>query len=566
MPKRPERFLRFIESILFIILIIAVSSSTIQAPPRALTRAPFHPYDSGIVYILPSQASTPYWQNTYGSRESFWVYANITEYKNAILKDLDAIYRSYRFIILILPLDDTILYYHNLKQLDSWTAEKNLRILYAFFPKSKFGSEWTYLIPKTEAHTKMIYNMQYVQNLTSTKAIAIWYGWKQITANLTLVEGFYNSLPPTLSQVYYVWLDGPYAAEAIEAGLSSLADRLSIGAVTELYSPDYLTRYGFAFKRQIIVTGVPGAATADEWRTQMAIKLTNVQTHSNIDFQPRKLAVWTFWDRNDGSNEAYTAYIAGTLINPLAARPPPAVIVDTASPTRLRVNVDSSPVVSYHLSWDNGLPASSIVVSINGTSYMTNDDGWIIFTATSRKVTKLTWIPTGAKWGPYVLRVESPVGYPTIIFDRVKIELTATSPKVEAGSSAPIITKGYHEYDRTPFRGTVLLNDTILNKTIGIYYYAVKSIEDHAYGLTAFESNTVELTIYEPTKMPSAQPSDTLAPLPLIGIALFTIALSITIRNLRKVFPVPRKQVRSALLHFWQGLGHRATYLALGEP
>jgi hypothetical protein len=51
----------------------------------------FHPYDSGIVYILPHGVATPYWKSLYGDRIYFYVHSNLTQYKEYILSDLDII-------------------------------------------------------------------------------------------------------------------------------------------------------------------------------------------------------------------------------------------------------------------------------------------------------------------------------------------------------------------------------------------------------------------------------------------------------------------------------------------
>jgi len=281
----------------------------------------FHPYDSGIVYILPSEASTPYWKRQYGDRVHFYAHANVSEYKNSILKDLDVISQSYRFIILGVPLEDTELFYHNLKQMATWAEEKGLEILYQFFPKWKFGPEWMYLNVGSQAHTVMIRNIRFLANFKSTYGISVWYGWRDRPADVDEIARFYNSLPKELGEKYIVWVDQPFVEKVVEAGLPQLADKLNLRVATELYSPVHLALYGSTFRRQIVVTGYEDAESVDEWRTSMERKLDYLLPPKSGDFEPRRLGVWIFWDENDGHGEKLRAYINGELGNSGDASP-----------------------------------------------------------------------------------------------------------------------------------------------------------------------------------------------------------------------------------------------------
>lgn len=268
--------------------------------------------------MLPSGVSTPFWMSTYGDRTEFYIHSNISLYQTAILSDLDAISREYRFIVRIMPVDDTAFFYYNLRVLDSWAAGKNLRILYVFFPKSKYGSEETYLIPGSNLNMRLIHDMQFVTNLASTVGVAVWYGWKTVTMNMSAIEGFYGSLPKGLRGSYSIWLDGSFVSDAVNAGLPKIVDSLNITVVTELYSADVLSQFGYAFARQIIVSGVEGANSLRDWQAKMVQNLIAVHPVANYSrYSLRELVVWIFWDRNDGSGEKYTAYLGGSLSNPI---------------------------------------------------------------------------------------------------------------------------------------------------------------------------------------------------------------------------------------------------------
>jgi len=462
----------------------------------------FYPYDSGIVYMLPSEASTPYWMETYGDRTAFYIYSNVSLYKNEILKDFDAISRYYRFIVRILPIDDTAFFYYNLRLMDSWAAEKSLKVLYAFFPKSKYGPQESYLVAGTTVHERLIHDMQFVENLSATTAVAVWYGWEGIHLNVQEVEDFYNSLSQDLRRLYCVWLDGSFAEDAAAAGLSKVVDPLNITVVTELYSVDFLSQYGFAFKRQIIVSGSSGDQSINEWQDAMTEKLNLVRASPDLsNYSLRRLVVWTFWDRDDGSDEEYTAYLNGTLSNPLLTSIPTQVLLDQASPKNVRVNVGSVVSFRYHFSWPDGFNATDVVVNINETECRTDTNGWATFTASNNRVEKLALFPDSVNWGPYALKVTTHTEVPEIVFDKVLIELFTNPDHVETETNNTIVARGIYEYDGTPFQGNIALNRTMDHAQTGTYIYVATRINDTLYGLTVFDSHVLTATNENPARV-----------------------------------------------------------------
>lgn len=276
----------------------------------------FNKDDTGIVYILPHETSTPYWNSTYGDRIYFYAYSNVTNYKEFIIKDFNIISEKYNFVILILPLEDTDQFYYNIQKMDTWADEKGIKILYVFFSKGKYESEEQYLQIGSSTYNLTIYNMKFLLNQTATFATGIWYGWENRPVNLSEIENFYNSLPEQLKTKYYIWIDEPFLQNVIDSGLTELTNRLNIGVVTEIYSTVNLALYGFNFENQIVVTGYWNALTSDEWIIQMKKKI-NYVSESNDLWRNRRLAVWIFWDENDASYERYRAYINDTLSNPL---------------------------------------------------------------------------------------------------------------------------------------------------------------------------------------------------------------------------------------------------------
>jgi len=323
---------------ILLVLVLAVSVVAILEGSRLqpeFSRPVFYPYDTGIVYMLPSGAASPFWMQNYGDRTEFYIHSNITLQSRAILNDLEVISKKYQFVVRVLPLDDSAFFYYDLRVFDSWVAAKGLKVLYAFFPKSKYGPERAYLNSGSTVNSRLIHDMLYVDNLTSTAEIAVWYGWADVHVNVTAIRNFYDSLPSLLKIKYSVWLDGSFVADAVKAGFAAFADSHNLTVTTELYSQGYLAQFGYAFKRQIIVSGVSGAASISDWATKMSANLDSLRPPSNYtEYDLRRLAVWIFWDRNDGSGERYTAYLNGTLVNPLLTVTLTNVVLDAGSPNQ----------------------------------------------------------------------------------------------------------------------------------------------------------------------------------------------------------------------------------------
>lgn len=126
--------------------------------------------DVGIMYILPSKASSDYWARSYGDRIFFYAYANLTEYAELIRNDWKIIADNYSYVGIMIPGEDTSLFYQNLALLNSIANETELQILWIILPKWKYGLEAEYLIQGTKMNELVINLMGYLANLSSTKS------------------------------------------------------------------------------------------------------------------------------------------------------------------------------------------------------------------------------------------------------------------------------------------------------------------------------------------------------------------------------------------------------------
>ncbi len=267
---------------------------------------------AGMVYILPSSASTQYWYQKYGDRLYFYVHANLEDYRTAITYDFNIIAKRYRLVIIVVPADDLPSYYQNLRIMDELAVKSSLRILYGIFPKEKYGAETDYLTPKTAMHTLVLDNMRLMSQLRATFGVGVWYGWRGRLIPQD-IRSFHASLPQDIRRFYLTWIDSQFVARMVDRGLPGIAKELDIQVATELYSNREISRYAGTFHRQIVITGLEDCVSASDWRS--AIRDLLSKTSCTL-VEPRVFAAWIFWDQDDGSRENLTAYINGELQNP----------------------------------------------------------------------------------------------------------------------------------------------------------------------------------------------------------------------------------------------------------
>ena len=281
----------------------------------------------GIVYILPSSNSTPYWKKNYGDRIFFYVYANLSLYRDSIASDFKRIKNAgYSFIVVVIPLADKSFqyYYPNLNLINELAYENGLKVMWAIFPKWYFGPEWDYLHVNSTVYVKLIELLNYLTTLNGTYRVAVWYGWSPQTVPLStwcnpmMLRNFINSLPQQVRSKYVVWIDMPFDKYVNECGVINVINELNIPAVTEEYSTEGIRTWYNTFKKQYITTGIWNASSVEAWCSGFD-KLINPVLNGSLKqgYEPRILIVWIYWDVNDGSGELYRALTPGGLANPL---------------------------------------------------------------------------------------------------------------------------------------------------------------------------------------------------------------------------------------------------------
>ncbi len=255
-----------------------------------------------IVYILPHERCSDYWTRTYGDRIYYYAYENISADRKFIEKDFEIISGIYDRVIVVVPAEDSQLYFNNMKIIDEIATEMGLQTIYAIFPGEKYGREDSYLEAGSEMHNLVIGDMQYLSSLTSTYKVAIWYGWTY-RCNAEDIADFYLSIPDNLKEKYAVWLDEEYAERVRDVYLYGLPTTVLF--ITEAYDVEEIKSYSCLYYNQMLVTGYEGASSLQEWSNNINEMLSFCKC--------KNVGIWIFYDIGDGAGEEYAAFIDGKL-------------------------------------------------------------------------------------------------------------------------------------------------------------------------------------------------------------------------------------------------------------
>ena len=285
----------------FYIVFILVFSVSFYASPHSSPRQNF---TKAIIYILPYENCNDYWTKTYGDRIYYYVYGNVSEDRKAIEKDFSIIATIYNTVILIIPADDTHLYFKNMATMDEIACHYGLKTIYAIFPGEKYGREDSYIENGTEMHSLVIKDMEYLTSLNSTYKVAVWYGWNYRCDARDIVK-FYDSLPSLIKSKYAVWLDEEYAEKVKDVYSYGLPSDVLF--ITEAYDKEEIQTYSCLYYNQMVVTGYEGAKSLQEWRENIEEMLSVCKS--------KNIGIWIFYDIGDGAGEEYAAFIDGELAN-----------------------------------------------------------------------------------------------------------------------------------------------------------------------------------------------------------------------------------------------------------
>jgi len=129
--------------------------------------------------------------------------------------------------------------------------------------------------------------------------------------------------------------------------------------------------------------------------------------------------------------------------------------------------------------------------------WFANVQGWCIIPVYSNEIANLTWTVDNVLFGSNNVTFTQTMPDPSVVFDKVQIELDTRTPRIGIGSEATIQWSGRYIYDDTPFQGRILLNhDNLTSNEVEMRNFTVIEIIDEVYNVTGFESNSVGI-IYD---------------------------------------------------------------------
>lgn len=272
----------------------------------------------------------------------FWEEWDFSNFGTAIDASMLAIASrgQYSGAMLLMPLDDVgdsttvTTYAQNISLVYRAAKAHRLQLQVVVFPKWKYGAEWCYLYVSNApgscpsvtgstmavAYAEMIKLMNYVQGLGGAcktspynSSFAIWYGWTDFAPGYPVLKSFWESLPTAgcnLQASYIPWLDTPFSdngdVQLLQKYiLNQLHQKLWVN--TELYSDAQIETYKDAYAPyQTVVTGIWAASDTTSWAVAMCTKWQEAAS-------PKRLGVWTFYDRDVGYIEQYRSYINGEM-------------------------------------------------------------------------------------------------------------------------------------------------------------------------------------------------------------------------------------------------------------
>lgn len=192
----------------------------------------------------------------------------------------------------------------------------------------------------------------------------------------------------------------------------------------------------------------------------------------------------------------YTSMSEDTIISVNAD--PPLTIIDTHA-ARERCDVSVVTTIGFRIvNSSDYSPFYYGKVKLNdrpGQEY-TNAQGWCFFKVYSNEVGLGSWSVESIHYGDTQLLFQQAIPDPEIIFDRVIIELETPTPRIGINTPAIINYNARYAYDDTPFLGEVILNRNELTSQVGKKTFTAIDIEDEQYGITKFETNTIDV-IYD---------------------------------------------------------------------
>jgi len=191
-----------------------------------------------------------------------------------------------------------------------------------------------------------------------------------------------------------------------------------------------------------------------------------------------------------------TGLLGMNLIGPVRADPP--LTVDMIYAAKVRTDVRfGTTYLGYHVSnTDTRTPAPGLKVYFNEVpgQWYTNAQGWCIVQVSSWDVGRMNLTIDRIVSGNNETAFQQLVPDSSTVFDKVMIELITPEVRIGVDTVAPIRIDAYYASDDAPFQGELIFNyPNFTSSELGPRTYFVEDIDDTQYGITQFETDTVEI-------------------------------------------------------------------------
>ncbi|MBC8225001.1 hypothetical protein H8E65_10455 [Candidatus Bathyarchaeota archaeon] len=191
-----------------------------------------------------------------------------------------------------------------------------------------------------------------------------------------------------------------------------------------------------------------------------------------------------------------TGLLGMNLVRPARADPPLTVDMIYAAKERTDVRFGTT-YLGYHVSnTDTRTPAPGLKVYFNEVpgQWYTNAQGWCIVQVSSWDIGRMNLTIDSIVSGSTQTAFQQLVPDSSTVFDKVIIELITPEDRIGVDTVAPLRIDAYYASDEAPFQGELIFNYPNFTSTeLGPRTYFVEDINDHQYGITQFETDTVEI-------------------------------------------------------------------------
>ncbi|MEM1550513.1 MAG: DUF6259 domain-containing protein [Candidatus Bathyarchaeia archaeon] len=202
------------------------------------------------------------------------------------------------------------------------------------------------------------------------------------------------------------------------------------------------------------------------------------------------------------------------------------LLIVQASTNRTRVDVGSEVVIKFVvIRASDGKPASNTYLYINDIGTRTDLEGIALIHYTSYCSEKILFKPSYGSVESKSFRILNATTLPEVIWDKVIISLAPMEIRVKRGENFTINVDARYAYDFTPFKGSVILNETLPIDKPGEYCIGALYIVDNMFGLTVFDSNQVKIIIEESPIVTTTLGANLIIPLMLGGIFVFLLLI-----------------------------------------